>query len=153
MKERMKLSLQSQSLWTLSTISQCAQVIPEYVILPAVDHHWSHVRHLGGRRPADKSEDRQGVLWDTHVRPLGVMILEHCPLTLSPCLSTPLSTLLLMLQWRKNGMRTEREKRKDLHEGKLSNWCLTTCYHLIIKVIIWGSFLFKALKQIISWLT
>lgn len=61
--------------------------------LPAVDKHGSHVRHLGGGGPADKGEDGQSELRDTHVWPLGVMILEHCTLTLGPRLWVSLSTL------------------------------------------------------------
>lgn len=63
------------------------------VLLPAVDKHRSHVRHLGSWWPVDKSENRQGVLWDTHVRPLGVMIMEHCPGALGPTLGVPFNAL------------------------------------------------------------
>ena len=58
-----------------------------------MDEHGSHVRHLGGGGPADKGEDGQSVLRDAHVRPLGVMVLEHCTLTLGPRLRVPLPTL------------------------------------------------------------
>lgn len=87
---------QSDVQWSESRIIQ----------LPAVDEHGSHVWHLGGGGPADKGEDGQSVLRDTHVWPLGVMVLEHCTLTLGPRLWVPLSTL--------NG-RVKRKEEMLLH--------------------------------------
>ena len=60
--------------------------------LPAVDQHGPHVGGLGGGRPAHEGEDGQGVLWDPHVRPLGVVVLDHRPLALT-ALRVPLLPL------------------------------------------------------------
>lgn len=81
--------------------------------LPAVDKHGSHVGRLGGGGPADEGEDGQRVLGDAHVRPLGVMILEHRPLAQGPRLRVPLPTL--------DGREGGKEGREEMFvrwEGK-----------------------------------
>lgn len=43
-------------------------------------HYRPHVIRLGSGRLADKVQQWQRKLWDSHVRPLGVMELRHHPL-------------------------------------------------------------------------
>ena len=45
--------------------------------LPAVHHHGPHVGGPGLGGPAYEGEEWQGVLRDPHVRPLGVVELDH----------------------------------------------------------------------------
>ena len=84
--------------------------------LPAVDQHGPHVGGLGGGRPPHEGEDGQGVLWDPHVGPLGVVVLDHRPLAV-----TALGVTLLPLQEggeEQGGMRGGG--RKD--EGRDGGW-------------------------------
>lgn len=62
-------------------------------VLPAVYKHGAHLWSLCGRGLPDEGEHRQRVLRDTHIRPLSVVILQNCSLTL-----TALSVTLLTLQ-------------------------------------------------------
>jgi hypothetical protein len=59
-------------------------VIPlRILILPAVHQHGPHVWHAGRRWPPHEGQDWEGVLRDTHVRPLCVVVLDHRPLILT----------------------------------------------------------------------
>lgn len=44
----------------------------------------AHVRRAGRRRAVDEGEDGEGVLGHSHVRPLGVVILDHRALVQLP---------------------------------------------------------------------
>lgn len=54
-------------------------LVQELVIsaVPAVHQDRAHVCGASGRRAVDEGEDREGVLWYSHVRPLSVVILDH----------------------------------------------------------------------------
>lgn len=60
----------------------CTELIT--ALLPAVHHHWSHVRASGCRGSPNEGQHRQSILWHTHVRPLSVVVLNNRSLVLPP---------------------------------------------------------------------
>lgn len=60
--------------------------------VPAVNQDGAHVGRACRRRAVDEGEDGEGVLRHSHVRPLGVVILDHRALVQLP-LGVPLLTL------------------------------------------------------------
>lgn len=53
---------------------------------PAMNHNRPHSVALRVRRLPHEGEDGQGIFWNTHVRPLGVMVLSHYASTRPPFL-------------------------------------------------------------------
>lgn len=77
---------------------QCTSIGPHpqlhlsMLALPAVHQHGAHVWYPRRWWSPHKGQDWEGVLRDSHVRPLCVVVLNHCPLVLTT-LGVPLLAL------------------------------------------------------------